>query len=112
VIDDEEESIDFDEYFDIYFEEIGKRMKKLSREEAKESKFAGYDCIQTDYTASILTESVYGSVYALHTKGKSIFFVKQTDTENRLKKNFEIIENSFKVEDSVHTEVIVESIEE
>lgn len=99
--------MEVEEYFDIYFNTLEGKFNSLSKKPMTESTFAGYDCLQIDYTGKLLRETVYGSVYGFYIDDKLIFIVTQTDTERRLQNNFELIKSSFEVKGSE-----VEDIEE
>ncbi len=60
-------------------------------------KLGDYDCISADYSFSVLGTNFYGTARAFNAEGKTVLVIKQSDTEGRLKRNFTIPENSFRV---------------
>lgn len=105
------DDIDLDFLIDNYFSTLDNSLQNLSKGASTDSQFAGYECTQISYTAKAGREAVYGSIYLFYANGRTIMLAKQTNTEKRLEKNFELIENSFEVKPLI-IETITEIVEE
>ena len=88
---------DLKDYINTYYKKIDTKVQ-LSTEPITESKFGKYDVLSSKFLITYLTTRTYGSVLAFEAGGKYILIIKQSDTEGRVKRNFEVIENSFNVE--------------
>lgn len=88
---------DLKDYIKTYYRKIDNTKVQLSTEPITESKFGKYDVLSSKFLITYLTSRTYGSVLAFEAGGKYILIIKQSDTEGRIKRNFEAIENSFSV---------------
>jgi uncharacterized RDD family membrane protein YckC len=60
--------------------------------------YINYDAFKSEFNITILGETFYGSVISFNTNDKTMLILKQTDSVNKLKSEFKVVENSLKIE--------------
>ncbi|NDV95029.1 hypothetical protein D0T84_08875 [Dysgonomonas sp. 521] len=81
-----------------YFSEIDSTKYQLKTENITSSNFGKYEGLSSRFTIANHSVHACGNMYAFKEGEKSIFIVKQSDTEEHLEQNFKIIEDSFNIE--------------
>lgn len=105
------EDIELEDFMDTYLNGVEKKIEKMTEgplnskyrgyitiDSLENSKYAGYECIKKKFKGEILNEGImYGTVYIFYAEGKTLR-ITTLSTDDQLKYNFELIENSFKVD--------------
>jgi len=85
------------EYIEYYLEDIEETELECEIGEIETGKFGDYDCVLAHYSYHVEGIEFFAAIYAFNTNDKSISIVKQNRRAERLRYDFELIEETFKV---------------